>query len=401
MSAAVVKFPVQEAPFDIVGWAKSFVPEMRAAQAESDQLGRPPEHIVEQMKRAGVYSLTVPRAYGGMEADLTTWMRTVTELGRGDGGVAWAVTLVTACNWMVGGLYPKHVVDKVFAKPGACVAGVFSSRAVKAHRVEGGIVVDKGMWFFNSGVYQADWDLLGVPMFNEAGEPIGPGIALVPMSDVTILHDWDPTGIRGSGSSNVSMENVFIPDDHIVSLFACNEGRQPQTFPDAAPYRSAFAPLMVSILAFPILGLGMHMIEEFLDTLPKRDIKLTPYTKSGEAAVTHLQLGQASAKIDAARAIIEKLCREVDETAASGKYMDRLRRAALCRDSAFADALVWEAVDLLADASGGSFSRAGNMANRIWQDVKVGTAHPFINLASNYELYGRMLAGIEPPLMPV
>lgn len=400
MESAVVDLPMQET-FDVVAWARDFVPELRAAQAESDRLGRPPEHVVDKLKRAGVYALTVPRAYGGLQADITTWMRTVTELGRGDGGVAWAVTLVTACNWMAAGLYPKHVADKVFAKPGTCVAGVFSNRAVKAHRVDGGIVVDKGMWFFNSGVYQADWDLLGVPMFNEAGDPIGPGIALVPMSDVKILNDWDPIGIRGSGSSNVSMENVFIPDDHIVGLFACNEGRQPRTFPDEALYRSAFAPLMVGILTFPVLGLGLHMLEEFLQTLPKRDIKLTPYTKAGEAAVTHLQLGEASAKIDAACTIVEKLCREIDAWAATGEYMEQVQRAALCRDSAFADQLVWEAVDLLADASGGSFSRIGNTANRIWQDVKVGAAHPFINLASNYELYGRMMAGVEPPLMPV
>jgi 3-hydroxy-9,10-secoandrosta-1,3,5(10)-triene-9,17-dione monooxygenase len=238
-------------------------------------------------------------------------------------------------------------------------------------------------------------------MFSKAGEPIGPGIALVPMSDVAILHDWDTIGIRGSGSSNVSMENVFIPDDHIVSLFACNEGRQPRAFPNEALYRSAFAPLMVGVLTFPVLGLGMHMLEEFLHTLPKRDIKLTPYTKAGEAAVTHLQLGQASAKVDAARTIVEKLCREIDDCAAGGNYMDQVQRAALCRDSAFADQLVWEAVDLLADASGGSFSRIGNTANRIWQDVKVGTAHPFVSLASNYELYGRMIAGVEPALMPV
>ncbi|MBN9083203.1 MAG: hypothetical protein BGP04_03265 [Rhizobiales bacterium 62-17] len=400
MESAIVDLPVQET-FDVVAWARDFVPDLRAAQAESDRLGRPPEHVVDKLKRAGVYALTVPRAYGGLQADISTWMRTVTELGRGDGGVAWAVTLVTACNWMAAGLYPKHVADKVFAKPGACVAGVFSNRAVKAHRVDGGIVVDKGMWFFNSGVYQADWNLLGVPMFSEAGEPIGPGIALVPMSDVTILNDWDPIGIRGSGSSNVSMENVFIPDDHIVGLFACNEGRQPRTFPNEALYRSAFAPLMVAILTFPVLGLGLHMLEEFLRTLPKRDIKLTPYTKAGEAAVTHLQLGEASAKIDAACTIVEKLCREIDACAATGEYMKQVQRAALCRDSAFADQLVWQAVDLLADASGGSFSRIGNTVNRIWQDVKVGTAHPFINLASNYELYGRMMAGVEPPLMPV
>ncbi|HVR89840.1 MAG TPA: acyl-CoA dehydrogenase family protein [Novosphingobium sp.] len=390
-----------DAETDIVAWARAFVPELRAAQTESDRLARPPEHLVEKMKRAGIYSLTVPRIYGGLQADISTWLRTVTELGRGDGGVAWAVTLVTACNWMAAGLYPKHVADKVFAKPGACVAGVFSNRAVKARRVDGGIVVDKGMWFFNSGVYQADWDLLGVPMFSEAGEPTGPGIALVPMSDVKILNDWDTIGIRGSGSSNVSMEDVFIADDHIVSLLACNEGRQPLTFPDEALYQSAFAPLMVGVLAFPVLGLGMHMLEEFVATLPKRDIKLTPYAKAGEAAVTHLQLGQASAKVEAARAIMEKVCREIDDWAAAGKYMNQAQRAALCRDSAFADQLVWEGVDLLADASGGSFSRIGNTANRIWQDVKVGTAHPFVNLASNYELYGRIMAGVEPALMPV
>jgi 3-hydroxy-9,10-secoandrosta-1,3,5(10)-triene-9,17-dione monooxygenase len=401
MGAPVADQAIEETTFDVVAWARDFVPELRAAQAESDRLGRPPEHVVDKLKRAGVYSLTVPRAYGGLQADISTWMRTVAELGRGDGGVAWAVTLVTACNWMAAGLYPRHVADKVFAKPGTCVAGVFSNRAVKAHRVDGGIVVDKGMWFFNSGVYQADWDLLGVPMFNKAGEPIGPGIALVPMSDVTILHDWDTIGIRGSGSSNVSMENVFIPDDHIVGLFACNEGRQPRTFPSEALYRSAFAPLMVGVLTFPVLGLGMHMVEEFLATLPKRDIKLTPYTKAGEAAVTHLQLGKASAKVAAARTIVEKLCREVDDCAAAGKYMDQMQRAALCRDSAFADQLVWEAVDLLADASGGAFSRIGNTANRIWQDVKIGTAHPFVSMASNYELYGRMMAGVEPALMPV
>ena len=261
---------------NLPAWAREFVPQLRMAQSESDRLARPPQQIVDHLKAAGVYSMTIPKAYGGLQTDVTTWMKTVTEIGRGDGGVAWAVTLVTACNWMASGLFPKHVTDAVFAKPNTCVAGVFSGRACKARRVDGGIHVDKGMWFFNSGVYQADWDLLGVPMFDKAGEPIGPGVALVPMSDVRILNDWDTTGIRGSGSSNVSMENVFIPDDHIVSLMACNEGRQPRTFPNDDLYQSAFAPLMVIVLTFPVLGLGMHMLEHFLETLPSRDIKLTP-----------------------------------------------------------------------------------------------------------------------------
>jgi 3-hydroxy-9,10-secoandrosta-1,3,5(10)-triene-9,17-dione monooxygenase len=293
------------------------------------------------------------------------------------------------------------VADEVFADPNARVAGVFSSRGVKARRVDGGIVVDKGIWFFNSGVYHAQWDLLGVPMFDEVGESIGPGVALVPMSDVSVLNDWDTIGLRGSGSSNVTMENVFIPDERIVGLLASTTGQQSRAFPDATLYRTAFAPLMVGILSFPVLGMGEHMIEEFLETLPKRDIKLTPYTKAGEAAVTQVQIAQASAKVHAASCVMAKACAEMDAWAARGEYMPLLGRARICRDTAAADQLVWEAADVLADAAGGSFSRRGNTLSRVWSDIKVATQHPFVSVMSNYEMYGRLIAGIDPPLMPV
>jgi 3-hydroxy-9,10-secoandrosta-1,3,5(10)-triene-9,17-dione monooxygenase len=396
----VTKFPAKSSPHAVVSGVKALLPEIRAAQSESDRLARPPEHIVEKLREAGAYSLTIPREYGGLQADMRTWMETVTEIGRGDAGVAWAVTLVASCNWALSSYFPKHVVDEVFSTPGATVAGIFSGRALTARHVEGGIFVDKGTWFFNSGVYQATWDLLGVPMFNKAGEPTGPGIALVPMSDVKLLNDWDPSGIRGSGSTNVSMENVFIPDERIVPLLALVDGTQPRTYEGALP-RVAFTPGMVNILNYPVLGAGLHMIETFMDTLPRRDIKLTPYVNAGEAAVTHLQIGEATAKIEAGQLLIENAVREMDEWSEQSDYMPRLLRAKICRDSAFANRLIWEGVDLLATASGGSFSRLGNVSNRIWQDVKVGAQHPFISLSSNYEMYGRMLAGIEPPLMPI
>ena len=396
--ATVGRLKVQNSEYDIVERARGFVDELRAAQSESDRLARPPEHIAEKLKAAGIYSLTVPQAFGGLQADISTWMKTVAELGRGDAGVAWAVTLVTACNWMAAGMYPQHVVEEVFAKPGTCVAGVFSNRACKARPVEGGILVEKGTWFFNSGVYQAHWDLLGVPMFDKHGEPAGPGVALVPINDVKFLHDWDSTGIRGSGSTNVTMENVFVPHERIVSLIACNDGVQPRAFPDAL-YRVAFSPLMAGILTFPVLGAGAHMLEEFVGTLAKRDINLTLYLRQAEAPVTHLQLGEASSKVDTARLIMENACREMDELAAIGDYMPQLQRARICRDIAFADRLVWEGVDILASAAGGSLARTGNILNRIWQDVKVGGMHPFVSVPSNFEMYGRMLSKIEPHLM--
>jgi alkylation response protein AidB-like acyl-CoA dehydrogenase len=401
MVVSLAKAPAQSSAHDIVARARSFVPRLREAQGEIDSLARIPDELVNDLERAGIYSLTIPRAYGGEECSVSTWREVVTELGRGDAGVAWAVTLVTACNWMAAGLYPRHVADEVFAKPGTKVAGVFSPRGAKVRRVQGGIIVEQGIWFFNSGVYQADWDLLGVPMLNDAGEQIGAGVAIVPMSDVKPLHDWDTSGLRGSGSTNVTMEDVFIPDERIVGLQASNDGCQQRTFPDAVLYKSAFAPLMVSCLTFPTLGAGMHMLEEFMQTLPKRDIKLTPYTKQGEAPVTHIMIGEATAKLDAAKLLMWKATAEIDEWAERGEYMPEADRGRLVRDSSYADQLVWEMVDAIARAAGGSFSRRTNVLNRVWQDVKVANMHPFITQSVNYEAYGRMLCGVRPLLMPV
>lgn len=385
---------------ELIAWARDFVPQLRAASREIDDAARTPEHLAKQMQDAGIWSMMVPQAYGGMHASLLTWMRTVAEIGRGDGGVAWGVTLNSATAWMAAGMYPRHVVDEIFAKSDVRFAGVFADRGCQARRVEGGIHVDRGIWFFNSGVYQADWNMLGVPMFDKNGQPIGPGVALVPMDQVKVLNDWDPSGLRGSGSTNVTMENVFIPDERIVSLIACANGTQPLTFPDDPLYKLAFGPVMILILAFPVLGIGMHMLESLIELVAKRDIKLTIYTKQHEAAVTHLQIGEASAKIEAAKAILESACRKLEDYAERGELMPKLERASIGRDTAHSNKLVWEAVDLLSSAAGGSWAWKSSEMNKVWQDAKVGIIHPFVNRASNYELYGRMAAGVEPDLMP-
>src|SRR5579859_6900887 len=144
MNVSVAKAPAQSSAHDIVARASALVPRLREAQAEIDRLARIPDELVEAFEAAGIYALTIPKAYGGQECSVSTWREVVTELGRGDAGAAWAVTLVTACNWMAAGLYPRHVADEVFAKPGARVAGVFSPRGVKARRCRAGSWSSRG-----------------------------------------------------------------------------------------------------------------------------------------------------------------------------------------------------------------------------------------------------------------
>ncbi len=379
---------------DVVEAARALVPFLREQQAESDRLGRAPDETVAKLKAAGIYSLTTPHAYGGLQTNLTTWMEVITEIGRGDGGVAWGASLVNSCN-MFAAYYPRAVADEIFAKPGTCLSGVPMPRKAKTRKVEGGILIEEGMWMFNSGVYVADWDLLGIPVVNEAGQVVDHCMAAIPMAEVKILHDWDTIGLRGSGSSSVSVENVVVPDARLLSVPKVAAGMNEGGFKDEDLYKSAMVPVMAIILVFPALGLGMHMLEATLKSIEGKNIAYTAYNNQLEAPITHLQVGEASAKIDCAKLLVARDCAEIDEWARKGEMMPYLDRARVRRDTGAVVKLIWEAVDILAAAGGGSFSRRNNILNRIWQDVRVSNMHGMTVPATNTELYGRLLSGMD------
>ena len=379
---------------NIVEVARSLVPFLREQQAESDRLGRTPDDTAAKLQAAGIYSLTTPRVYGGLQTNLTTWMEVITEIGRGDGGVAWGATLINSCHFAAA-FYPRSVTDEIFAKPGARLSGVPMPRKIKTHVVEGGVVIDEGMWMFNSGVYLADWDMLGFPLINDEGEVIDHVGALIPMSEVKILHDWDTIGLRGSGSSSVSVENVFVPDAHIHSIIKSAMGFSKGAFPDESLYHSAMIPVMAVILVFPALGLGMRMLEETLKSIQGKSIAYTNYVNQMEAPITHLQFGEASAKIDCAKLLVANACADIDAWAEKHEPMPYMDRARIRRDTGASVQLIWEAVDLLASAGGGQFARRNNILNRIWQDVRVTCMHGYTVPATNNELYGRLLCGMD------
>ncbi|MEN0106625.1 MAG: acyl-CoA dehydrogenase family protein, partial [Pseudomonas sp.] len=203
----------------LIARATGLVPTLRSRTREVDELARLPDSSVADLEAIGAFDLMIPRQHGGLQTSVRTYMDVVSEIGRGDGSAGWACALINICNWMLATLYPQSVSDPIFAS-GAKVrtSGVLSPRVAKVKRQPGGILIEEGLWGFNSGVYHAQWDLLGIPIVNEAGEVVDQGLALLPMSDVTLLHDWDTIALRGSGSTSVAVKNVFVPDERIASV---------------------------------------------------------------------------------------------------------------------------------------------------------------------------------------
>ncbi|WP_019450547.1 acyl-CoA dehydrogenase family protein [Cupriavidus sp. BIS7] len=383
---------------DLLRRAAAMVPALRARAPEVDAMARLPESTIAELDDAGVLDMMVPRDAGGLQVSLRTYMEVVSEIGRGDGSAAWACALINVCNWMAAACLPDAARDEVFASGGKVrTAGVLSPRKAVVKRVAGGYLVEEGMWGFNSGVYHAQWDLLGIPLVDEAGNVVDQGMALIPTSDVEFLNDWDTIALRGSGSTTVTVKNKFVPDSRITRLSAILAGDYVSRFGnDQALYRMAFMPVAAIILTFPALGIARAAQEMFLEKLPGRGIQYTWYEKQSEAAVTHLQVGEASAMIDAARLVVERCVDEIDSHARAGTIPDALTRARIRRDTGYASKTMWDAVDILASASGGSLAGARNPFNRVWRDARVANLHGIVCTTTNLELYGRMLCGQVP-----
>ncbi len=382
---------------NLVAAATALIPTLRSRSSETDALARLPDSTIADLEKAHLFDMLVPKIYGGLQCSLRTFMDAVVELGRGDGSAAWTVALLSSSTWMAATLYPKHVVDEVFSGGKFRTGGVLAPRTVKAKRVDGGVLIEEGSWSFNSGVDHAQWDILGIPVFDESGQFIDSGSALIPISQVTLLHDWDTIGLRGSGSTSVAVKDVFVPNERIALLSKTLQEDYASThLRDEPLYRLALIPFLATKLVFPALGIAKAALELFLEKAPHRGIAYTWYEKQDEAAITHLQAGEASAKIDAAELMLRRSVDVLEASAASGTRMALEQRARIRRDAGAASQSIWEAMDLLAGASGGSFAYTKNPMNRLWRDARVAGMHGGLNASANLELFGRILCKKEP-----
>jgi 3-hydroxy-9,10-secoandrosta-1,3,5(10)-triene-9,17-dione monooxygenase len=380
-----------------VAAASSLIAALRSRASETEMLGRLPDATIADLERARLFDLLVPKMYGGLQCSFETFVDVLAELGRGDGSVAWVVAILSANIWMAATFYEKRVTDRVFSDRNFRTAGVLVPRKVKIKRVEDGILIEEGLWNFNSGIYHAHWDILGISVFDHAGRFVDNGSALVPKSELTLLHDWDSIGLRGSGSTSVEAKNVFVPDERIALLSKTLQEDYASTHLRHEPlYRFGVIPFLATKLLFPILGMAKAALELFLEKAPDRGIAYTWYDKQDEAAITHLQAGEASAKIDAAELMLRRSVDEIETNASGNKQLALKQRAWIRRDAGAANQLIWEAIDLLAGASGGSFAYAKHPMNRLWRDVRVAGLHGGIVPSANLELFGRILCNKEP-----
>lgn len=378
---------------ELVQRAAGLVPLLRERAGWMEENRRLADDVLEALADAGIFKMRVPVRYGGYESDMRTVSKVVSELARGDGSTAWTVAVWNISTW-IAGLFPDDTQDEIFSGPDIRVCGILSPTAT-AVPVDGGIVVN-GKWAFNSGVQQSHWNTNAAILMRPDGPP-EPVMTAIPIKELEIVDDWFTSGLRGSGSVTTIAKDVFVPQERVLSMGpVLQEQYSSEINAGSAIYRAPLLPTACSTVSAVAEGLAKAAVEAFHERLPGRKISYTAYAEQSEAPLTHLQVAEAAVKTDEAEFHAQRAAALVDTKSFGGESWTLEERARVRLDMGATCQRAKEAVEVLSTASGGSSIYSHVPIQRILRDVQALNLHGVMHPNTNYELYGRVLCGLEP-----
>ena len=377
-------------PFEL---ARGLVPLLAEHDREIDETRRVPPQVMEAISATGLPWMMVPKRAGGAGQTIRCQIEVTAELARGSAGAAWAFGLLCAVTSVAGSLR-RSAMERIFVTGRELVCGV-TMLSGTARRVGGGYVVD-GNWPYASGSQFADWGMCGVKLLAEDGGSAGVAYAFIPFGEggLTIKDTWNVAGMRGSASNNMLAENVFVPEELVISESRRSSASDLHENLSSEP-RDKWPTAVVFPLGViaPMLGAARNMLDRTIETLDKKAITFWDYPRQSESQVVLQQLGEAAIEIDSAWLHVLHAVDGLDETAQI-RALTQAEQVRLQADCGYAMNLLRRAAERLMDIGGASAFAQSNALQRAWRDIALGSRHAFLNSLQSAEMYGRSLAGL-------
>ncbi|WP_214366139.1 acyl-CoA dehydrogenase family protein [Pseudonocardia sp. H11422] len=380
---------------ELVARAAALVPLLKQNAEPCENEGRLPKENVDALVDAGLLKLTLPRRFGGYEADTHTKVAVYSELGKGCSSTAW-VSGLWSDGTLFTSLFPDEVQDEILgADPDVRITVSFPLGGTVAISDGDGYRLS-GRWPFNTGCAHATWAIRSAVIDPESDAP-GFGMFLVPYEGMTILDDWQTSGLCGTGSNTVIGEDIYVPAERMIHFGDAKEGRfKTVRNADSPLYRTPIVSTILTTGSLGFPGVAKAALEVFMERLPGRPITYTTYGDQSRAPIRHHQAAEAAMRIRAADHLTFEVADIVDRHAAEGSAYAAGEQAQLWGQVAYATQLYSEAVEILRAASGASAIHRSSPMQRIARDAAALKVHAIMSPTSGLEFYGRALCGLEP-----
>ncbi|GAA4542728.1 acyl-CoA dehydrogenase family protein [Pseudonocardia xishanensis] len=374
---------------DPVAAAAALTPLLRERAAEAERLATLPPDVVSAVTDAGLFRLWTPRGLGGAELPPPVMFRVIETLAAADGSAGWA-TMIGNSGLFLAWMDQDLAAGLLDGRPEHAMTGTFNPEG-RGVPEPGGLRLS-GRWVFNSGCPHARLYSTGFLAMDGPRPRMVDGRpdwrwAVYPAAVATIVPAWEGAlGLRGSGSHDVVVEGVLVPEGHTVMPFY-----EPPVV-DSALYRVPFFSLIKMMMVAVPLGIARHALD-LLGELARTKVRSGPGPLAEEQDV-QIRIGLAEAGLRGARAHVLDEMESLWARALAGDVPSDAERGrfTLAVNAALQASLV--AVDEAFTLAGARALYADDEIQRCWRDLHATAQHRVFGRAQ-WQGGAKALLGLE------
>lgn len=377
----------------LIDAAREIAPVIRKYSPQAERERRLSQPVLDALRGTGLLRMTTPRSLGGLESDPVTRALVGEEIGRHDSAAAW--TLENPLDWaFFCARLPDEGAEEIYRDgPDVLIAAQFG-RPLRATSSNGGYRIS-GRAPFVSNCHDADWISSTVLVDEEsAGEP-ETRMVYFPRAGCEIIDTWDVMGMRGTGSHDISVTDVYVPKSR---TFPMEPDFEPGSHYRGPLYRLPVVGAAASGIPTPMLGVARRALDEVTELARTK----TPVAASGllkERASAQVQLGRAEAILRSGRLLLLDTLSEAWRRCLGGETHSLEQKADLLLAMAHAMSSAVQAVELACTIAGTTAFRATSPLERCFRDVQTTRHHVFAS-EQRYGTFGQVRLGV-PPDFPV
>jgi len=354
-----------------------------------------PAGVLAALHDSRLFRMLIPRSCDGEELEPAAFFEVMEAIATADASVAWCIGQGSGVSMAAAYLKPE-VAHEIFGAPDAVVASGPPDRNSKAIVVDGGYRVT-GTWTFASGSRHAQWlgghstvcERDGSPRLDADGKPLEQRTMLFPKSSATMTDVWQVMGLKGTGSDNYSVKDLFVPADYTFTRELAADRRE-----SGPLYRFSIFNMFGVAFSAVALGIARKVLDDFIK-LAKEKVPFTSTALLRDNGQIQSQVGLSEARLQASRTYVLETFRTLYAQVAAGGSLTHEQRINNRIVTTYAIQQAREVVNFAYHAGGATAIFESNPFERRFRDLHTVTQQGQGHY-SNFEALGQTLLGTPP-----
>ena len=220
--------------------ARSLQPLVRAHADEAERDRRLTDTVRAAMAEAGLFRMGAPEVYGGLETPPHEMISAIEAISEADGATGWTLMIgVETVGIALAAMDPATAAQMLGDRPDVVFAGSINALGAGSpvrRRVPDRRALAVGERMRGCGLLLGRMHPRSATTVNPSAPARGHPVAIqaiIPRSDYRVLRTWQASGLCGSGSHDVEVDDVFVPDAMTTDIYGVGHARGHAALPHA------------------------------------------------------------------------------------------------------------------------------------------------------------------------